>query len=112
LIFAPLHPGFAIGATRSPAAAISFDVELLALDEVSDRPMIDLEAALGEFGDKPARGEVPYPGALQQAGAVLARNCFRLVPAYLPKRNAAVSRRRRIQGHPVQMPKQNCAAAW
>ena len=73
--------------------------------------MIDLEAALGEFGDKPTQGEVPYPCALQQAGAVFARNCRRLVPAYLPKRNAAVSRKRRIQGHHVQMPKRNCAAA-
>jgi hypothetical protein len=59
------------------------------VDEVPDRPIIDLEAALGEFGDKPAQGEVPCPGALQQPGTVLARNCLRLVPAHLPRRNAA-----------------------
>jgi hypothetical protein len=34
-------------------------------------------------------GEVPCLGALQQPGAVLARNCLRLVPTHLPRRNAA-----------------------
>jgi hypothetical protein len=59
------------------------------VDEVPDRPIIDLEAALGEFGYKPAQGEVPCLGALQQPGAVLARNGLRLVPTHLPRRNAA-----------------------
>lgn len=59
------------------------------MDEVPDRPIIDLEAALGEFGYKPAQGEVPYLRALQQPSTMLARNCFRLVPAHLPRRNAA-----------------------
>jgi len=42
------------------------------VDEVSDRPIIDLEAPLGEFGDKPAQREVPCLGALQQPNTVLA----------------------------------------
>jgi hypothetical protein len=59
------------------------------VDEVPDRPIIDLEAALGEFGDKSAQGEVPCLGALQQPSTMLARNCLRLVPAHLPRRNAS-----------------------
>jgi hypothetical protein len=59
------------------------------VDEVPDRPIIDLQPALGEFGDKPAQGEVPCLGALQQPSAMLARNCLRLVPTHLPWRNAA-----------------------
>jgi len=59
------------------------------VDEVPDRPIIDLEAALGEFGYKPAQGEVPCLGALQQPSTMFARNCLRLVPAHLPRRNAS-----------------------
>ena len=59
------------------------------MDEVPDRPIIDLEAALGEFGYKPAQGEVPCLGTLQQPSTMLARNCPRLVPAHLPRRNAS-----------------------
>lgn len=59
------------------------------MDEVPDCPIIDLEATLGQFGDQSAQGEVPYLGALQQPGAVLARDCLRLVPAHLSWRNAA-----------------------
>jgi hypothetical protein len=71
------------------ATTVFFEAQLLGVDEVPDRPIIDLEAALGEFGDKPAQGEVPCLGALQQPGTVLARNCLRLVAAHLPRRNAA-----------------------
>jgi len=59
------------------------------VDEVPDRPIIDLEAGLGEFGYKPAQGEVPCLGALQQPSTMLARNCLRLVPAHLPRRNGS-----------------------
>jgi hypothetical protein len=45
-----------------------FEAQPLGVDEVPDRPIIDLEAALGEFGDKSAQGEVPCLGALQQPG--------------------------------------------
>jgi hypothetical protein len=109
---APLHPTIPDVWMIASAGRSDFFAELFVMDEIPDRPMIELEAALGEFGDKPTQGEVPFPAALPQPGAVLVRNCVRLVPAYLPKRNATVSRKRRIQNHPVQMPMQNCAAAW
>jgi hypothetical protein len=63
--------------------------------------MIDLEAALGEFGDKSTQGEVPCPGALQQPGCS-PENAFGLfalvhAKATLLEGDAAVSRTRRIQ---------------
>jgi hypothetical protein len=54
-----------------------------------NRPIIELEAALREFGDKPAQGEVASLSALQQPDAVLARNCLRLVRTHLTRHNAA-----------------------
>jgi hypothetical protein len=46
---------------------------------------------LGEFGDKPAQGEVPCLGPLKQPSTVLARNGLWLVPTHLPRRDAAGS---------------------
>src|SRR3954471_21233532 len=40
-----------------------FLAEVLGVDELPHRPVIDLQPALGEFGDQPAQGEVPYLGA-------------------------------------------------
>src|SRR5258708_8921926 len=77
------------GRSRSLATTVFFEAQLLGMDEVPDRPIIDLEAALGEFGDQPAHGEVPCLCALQQPGTLLTRNRLRLVPAPLPRRNAA-----------------------
>src|ERR1700694_4082059 len=77
------------GRSRSLATTVFFEAQLLGVDEVPDRPIIDLEAALGEFGDKSAQGEVACLGALQQPGTVLARNGFRLVATHLPPPNAA-----------------------
>src|SRR5258706_12196634 len=77
------------GRSRSLATTVFFEAQLLGMDEVPDRPIIDLEAALGEFGDQPAQGEVPCLCALQQPGTLLTRNGLRLVPAHLPPRNAA-----------------------
>jgi len=59
------------------------------VDEAPDRPVINLETALGKFGHKPAQGEVFLLRALQQPSAVLARNRLRLVPAHLARHNAA-----------------------
>jgi hypothetical protein len=77
------------GRSRSLATTVFFEAQLLGVDEVPDRPIIDLEAALGQFGDKPAQGEVPCLGALQQPSTVLARNRLRFVPTHLSRRNAA-----------------------
>jgi hypothetical protein len=65
------------------------EAQILGEDELPHRPVIDLQPALGEFGDKPAQGEVLCLGALQQPITVLSRNPLRLVPAHLARRNAA-----------------------
>src|ERR1700680_760676 len=77
------------GRSRSLAATLFFEAQLLRMDEVPDRAVIDLKSALGEFGDEPTQGEVFLPGPLQEPDAVLARNRLRLVPAHLARRNAA-----------------------
>jgi hypothetical protein len=82
------------------------------VDEVPDCPIIDLEAALGEFGDQPAQGEVPCLGALQQPNTVLARIAFGLCPPICPGATLPVSRKRRTQTIAVLTPTPNCAAAW
>src|SRR5258708_20498591 len=77
------------GRSRSLATTVFFEAQLLGVDEVPDCPIIDLQPALGEFGDKPAQPEAPCLGALQQPGTVLPRNCLRLVPPPLPWPTAA-----------------------
>jgi len=52
------------GRSRSLAATLFFEAQLLGMDEVPDRSIIDLQSALGEFGDEPAQGEVPILGPL------------------------------------------------
>src|ERR1035437_4030421 len=52
------------GRSRSLATTLFFEAQLLGMDEVPDRPVIDLEAAFGEFGDQPAQGEVSLLGPL------------------------------------------------
>src|SRR4029077_20721975 len=90
LIFAPLHPPARdVGTVAFAGHHGFFEAQLLGVDEVPDCTIIDLEATLGQFGDQSAQGKVPYLGALQQPGAVLARDCLRFVPAHLPWRNAA-----------------------
>src|SRR6266478_6440037 len=77
------------GRSRSLATTLFFEAQILSMDELPDRPIVDLQPALGEFGDKPTQGEVPCPGALQQPITVLPRNLLRLVPTHLARRNAA-----------------------
>jgi hypothetical protein len=66
-----------------------FEAELLGMDKLPYRAVIDLQSALGEFGDKPAQCEVPILNPLQQPDTVLAGNCLRLVTAHLAGRDAA-----------------------
>src|SRR6266852_2551893 len=77
------------GRSRSPATTVFFEAQLLGVDEAPDRPVIDLETTLGQFGHQPAQGKVFLPRPLQQPGTILARNRLRLVPAHLAWRNAA-----------------------
>ena len=59
------------------------------MDEVPDRPVVDLETTLGEFDDEPPQREVPLLGPLQKPDTVLTRNRLRLVPAHLARRDTA-----------------------
>src|SRR5829696_7206244 len=70
--------------------------ELLGVDELPDRAVVDLEAAFGEFGHEPAQGEVPLPAAPDQPVAMRACDLLRLVAADLARRDAA-GRRHALQ---------------
>ena len=76
---------------RSCSAAISvfFVTELLGVDELPDRAVVDLEAALGELGHEPAQGEVALPAAPDHPVAIHACDLLRLVAADLARRDAA-----------------------
>ena len=58
------------------------------MDELPYLPIVDPDAALGQFRHKPAQREVT-PGARQQPVAMLAPQETRLVTADLPRRHAA-----------------------
>jgi hypothetical protein len=66
-----------------------FEAELLGMDELPHRAVIDLQPARGEFGNQSAQGEVSILDPLQQPDTVFAANCLRLVPAHLARRNIA-----------------------
>src|SRR5437660_4922291 len=63
--------------------------ELLGVDEVPHRPVIDLQAAFGEFGHQPAQGEIRLPASLHQPITMLSRNLLRLVATDLVRFDAA-----------------------
>ena len=63
--------------------------ELLGVDELPHRAVVDLEAALGELSHEPAQGEVPLPAAPDQPVAMRAGDLLRLVTADLARRDAA-----------------------
>jgi hypothetical protein len=85
------------GRSRSVATTVFFEAQLVAIDEFPDHPIIDLEAALGEFGDKPhpRRSPLPWraPATTRGARPKLPSTCARSSA----KRNAAVLRKCRIQ---------------
>src|ERR1700691_4857701 len=76
---------------RSCSAAISvfFVSELLSVDELPHRAVIDLEATLGEFGHQPAHGKIRLPAPLHQPIAVRPRNLLRPIAADLGRLDAA-----------------------
>src|SRR6266852_9528867 len=77
------------GRSRSPATTLFFKAQLLGVDELPDRPVIDFQPAPSELASQPAQGEVSILGPLQQPDPMLARNRLRLVTAHLARRNAA-----------------------
>jgi hypothetical protein len=99
------------GRSRSLAATLFFEAQLFGMDEVPDRPIIDLQAALGEFGDEPAQGEVPILGRCNSQARCSPAIAFGLCPPILPGATLPVSRSRRTQWITVLMPTPNWAAA-
>src|SRR5271157_2982048 len=77
------------GRSRSLATTVFFEAELLGVDEVPHRTIVDLEAAFGELGHEPAQREATFPDAARQENLMLAADRLRLVPAHLPRRHAA-----------------------
>ena len=68
---------------------VFFKAELLGVNKVPHRSIVDLEAALGKFGPKPAQGELSVPDPLPEKDMVLAGNGFGFVAAHLAWRHAA-----------------------
>src|SRR2546423_6083113 len=66
------------GRSRSLATTVFFEAQLLGMNEVPDRPIIDLDAALGKFDYKTTPGQATYLGALQQPSTQLLRTSLRL----------------------------------
>lgn len=78
--------------------------ELLAVDELPYRTVIDLQAALAQFGDQSAHGEVGLSAPAHQPVSVSARDLPRLVATNLVRLDAA--------GPPETLnPKNGCADA-
>ena len=50
-----------------------FEAKVLGMDELSYRPVINLQPALGELGDQVAQGEISL-GSFQHPDTVLVRN--------------------------------------
>jgi hypothetical protein len=90
LIFCPLRaPSCHVGTVAFAGHQAFFEAEFLGVDELPDRAIIDLEAALGQLGHQPAQGEVPFLDPPQQPQPVLTPDFLRLVAAHLARRYAA-----------------------
>jgi hypothetical protein len=53
--------------------------ELLGVNEIPHRPVIDLQSTPGEFSHQPTQGEIGRPAPLHQPITMLSRNLLRLV---------------------------------
>ena len=77
------------GRSRSLATTVFFEAELLGVNEIPHRPIIDLEAALSQFSHQAAQSEGAVPDTPRQKHRVLAGNRLGFVPAHLGWRCAA-----------------------
>jgi hypothetical protein len=68
---------------------VFFKAELLGVNEVPHRPVVDLEAALGKLGRQAAQSKLSFPDPLHQKGVVLSGNGLWLVTAHLARHHAA-----------------------
>jgi hypothetical protein len=64
-----------------------FEAEVLGVDELPYRPVINLQSALGELGDQAAQGEISL-GPFQHKDTMIARNRLLPVAAHLARRHA------------------------
>ena len=80
------------------------------MDELPHRAVIDLEAALSEFGHQPSHGKI-LPAPLRQPFAVRPRNLLWPIAADLVRLHAASVAEAPDQLIAVLMPTPNCAAA-
>src|ERR1700739_4496210 len=76
------------GRSRSPATTLFFKAELLSMDELPHRAVIDLQPALSKFGNQASQSEISLD-PLQQPDTVFAGNRLRPVTANLARRHAA-----------------------
>src|SRR5262249_60384101 len=77
------------GRSRSLATTLFFETQLLGMDEVPHRSVVDLKAPLGKLADQPAQREVSFLDPAKKPNPVRSRDRLRLVPAPLAGRNAA-----------------------
>src|SRR6516164_2795181 len=85
------------GRSRSLATTVFFEAEFLGVDEVPHRSIIDLEAALREFGHQAPQREGAVPDATRQKCRVLTRIALGFRPPIWPGATLPVSRNRRTQ---------------
>src|SRR3954454_21338577 len=78
------------GRSRSPAATLFFEAELLGMHEVPHRVVVDLQAATGKLGNQPTYDQTSVPDPRRQPGCVDSRTCLRLVTTHLARLDAAV----------------------
>src|SRR5271155_1772467 len=76
------------GRSRSLATTVFFEAELLGVNEIPHRPIIDLEAVLSQFSHQDAQGEGAGPAAPRQKGRERASDRLGLAPAHLARRDA------------------------
>lgn len=66
-----------------------FEAELLGMNEVPHRVVVDLQPASGKLGNETTYGEIAVLDPLRQPDRVVARNRLWLVTAHLARLNAA-----------------------
>src|SRR5215469_5397643 len=77
------------GRSRSLATTVFFEAELLGVNEIPHRPIIDLKPARGELGDQSAQSEGAFLDAPPQKRSMFASNRLGLMPAHPARRDAS-----------------------
>src|SRR5262249_55147183 len=70
------------GRSRSLATTLFFETQLLGMDEVPHRSVVDLKAPLGKLADQPAQREVSFLDPAKKPNPVRPRDRLRFVPAH------------------------------